>query len=187
MGEALPVPTPLPEAEVEEPLSMSWSIGRVLAVMAMVAMAIFWAVIFLGIPRQENPDRLDDRAFVERTIVRCDALLADLADLPNGSFIDDPVERADVLDQATDRVEAMVEEIESDAPGGDDARSITGWLADWRTYVENRRDYARRLRVDPEARFLLDQSLGGDSVDKPIEIFADVNDMPTCATPGDVG
>jgi hypothetical protein len=53
--------------------------------------------------------------------------------------------------------------------------------------VANRRDYADRLRVDPEARLLLDQSLGGDSVDKPIEIFADVNDMPTCATPGDVG
>jgi hypothetical protein len=187
VGEALPVPTPLPEAEVEEPLSMSWSVGRVLAVSAMVAMAIFWAVVFLGIPRQENPDRLDDRAFVDRTIDRCDALLADLAELPNGSFIEGAEERADVLDRATDRLEVMVEEIDADAPGGDDAKSVQGWLADWRTYIGNRRDFAQRLREDPGARLLLDQSLGGDSVDKPIEIFADVNDMPTCATPGDVG
>lgn len=182
------MPTTLPEAEVEEPLSMSWSIGRVLAVTAMVAMAIFWAIVFLGIPKKENPDRLDDRAFVERTIIRCDALLEDLGELPNGSFIEDHVERADVLDDATDLVEAMVDEIDADAPKtGEDAVSLEGWIGDWRTYVANRRDYADRLRSDPEARLLLDQSLGGDSVDKPIEIFADVNDMPTCATPGDVG
>ena len=47
------MPTTLPEAEVEEPLSMSWSIGRVLAVAAMAAMAIFWAVVFRGIPKKE--------------------------------------------------------------------------------------------------------------------------------------
>src|SRR5690606_1192162 len=135
-----------------------------------------------------NPDRLEDRAFVERTIDRCDALLEDLAELPNGTFIDDAGERADVLDDATDLVEGMVDEIEADAPEtGPDVAPLDGWIGDWRTYVENRRDYADRLRVDPGARLLLDQSLGGDSVDKPIEVFADVNDMPTCATPGHVG
>jgi hypothetical protein len=154
----------------------------------MVSIAIFWAVVFLGIPKKENPDRLDDRAFVERTIVRCDGLLEDLADLPNGSFVEGHRQRADVLDDATDLVEEMVDQIEADAPTtGDDAISLEGWLGDWRTYIENRRDYADRLRSDPDARLLLDPSLGGDSVDKPIEVFADVNDMPTCATPGDVG
>jgi len=182
------VPTTLPEAEVEEPLSMSWSVGRVLAVVTMVAIAVFWAVVFLGIPKKENPDRLDDRAFVERTITRCDGLLEDLGELPNAAFVESATDRADVLDDATDLVEAMVDAIEADAPTtGDDAISLDGWIGDWRTYIENRRDYADRLRVDPEARLLLDQSLGGDSVDKPIEVFADVNDMPTCATPGDVG
>lgn len=182
------MPTTLPEAEVEEPLSMSWSLGRVLGVVVMLALAVFWTVVFLGIPKKENPDRLDDRAFVERTIVRCDGLLEDLAALPNAAFTDDPLERADVLDEATGLVETMVDEIEADAPtSGDDAVSLRGWIGDWRTYVENRRDYADRLRVDPDARLLLDPSLGGDSVDKPIEVFADVNDMPTCATPGDVG
>jgi hypothetical protein len=188
VGEALGVPTTPPDAEVEEPLSMSWSVGRILAVVVMVAIAAFWSIVFLGIPKKENPDRLDDRAFVERTARRCDQLLEDLAGLPNASFVDDHRERADVLDEATDLVEEMVDAIEADAPEeGDDGISLRGWIADWRTYVANRRDYADRLRDDPDARFLLDQSLGGDSVDKPIEIFADVNDMPSCATPGDVG
>lgn len=167
---------------------MRWSVGRVLAVVTMIGLAVFWAAIFAGLPKRTNPDRLDDRAFVERTEVRCDALLEDLRELPDGTFIDDHVERAEVLDDATDRVEEMVDAIAADAPSeGDDAISLEGWIADWRTYVENRRDFARRLRVDPDARLLLDESLGGDSVDKPIEVFADVNDMPSCATPGDVG
>lgn len=188
VGEALAVPATTDDPEVDEPLAMRWSVGRVLAVLTMVAIAVFWAAVFAGLPKRANPDRLDDRAFVTRTEARCVTLLADLADLPNGSFVQDPVERARVLDEATDRVEAMVDAIDADAPTtGDDARSVEGWIADWRTYVANRRDYADRLRVDPEARLLLDQSLGGDSVDKPIEIFADVNDMPSCATPGDVG
>lgn len=191
VDEALSVSdTPLPPDdadETQEPLAMRWSVGRVLAVVTMIGIAVFWAAIFAGLPKRTNPDYLDDRAFVERTEARCDVLLTDLRELPDGTFIDDHVERAEVLDDATDRVEEMVDEIAADAPGGDDAVSVDGWLADWRTYVENRRDFADRLRDDPEARFLLDQSLGGDSVDKPIEVFADVNDMPSCATPGDVG
>ena len=188
MGEALAVPTATDDPEVDEPLAMRWSVGRVLGVLTMVLIAVFWAAVFAGIFKRDNFDRLDDRAFVARTEARCDTLLEDLAELPNGSFIEDPVERARVLDEATDLVEAMVDAIDADAPtAGDDGKSVRGWIADWRAYVANRRDYADRLRVDPEARLLLDQSLGGDSVDKPIEIFADVNDMPTCATPGDVG
>lgn len=199
MGEALTVSDHAPpsdrqsvvadEAETDsEPMAMRWTIGRVLGVTVMVAIAAFWAVVFSGLPRRENPDWLDDRAFVTRTEERCLDLLADLKRLPNGAFITDHRERADVLDRATDRVEEMVDAIEADAPTtGDDHTSVSGWIADWRTYIENRRDYADRLREDPEARLLLDQSLGGDSVDKPIEIFAQVNEIPNCATPGDVG
>jgi hypothetical protein len=189
VGEALTVaPNADAPPEAEAPLAMTWTAGRVLAVVAMLAMATFWAAIFAGVFRAENPDLLDDRAFVARTATRCDALLADLEDLPNAAFIDDAATRAEVLDEATDLVEAMIDAIEADAPTeGDDGRSVRGWLADWRTYVENRRDYARRLGEDPDARLYLDESLGGDSVDRPIEVFADVNDMPQCATPGDVG
>ncbi len=188
MGEALRVPTTDEPPQVDEPMSMRLSIGRVLAVATMLAIALFWTVVFSGLPKRTNPDYLDDRAFVSRTETRCDELLADLDELPNGSFIEDANQRADVLVEATDLVEDMVDAIEADAPrDGDDALSVQGWIKDWRTYIENRRDYAMRLRTDPEARLLLDQSLGGDSVDKPIEVFAGVNGIPTCATPGDVG
>ena len=62
------------------------------------------------------------------------------------------------------------------------------WIADWKTYLANREDYADRLRTDPNAQLLLDRStIGADSVDKAIQIFTQVNEIPACETPGDVG
>lgn len=93
-----------------------------------------------------------------------------------------------MLDQANVLLSAMVDDLEADAPRtGDDASSVKGWLKDWRTYISNREDYAAQLRIDKNARFLLDANEAGDPVDRPIEIFADLNEMPDCATPGDVG
>lgn len=183
----MPAPT-VETREADEPLAMTWSAGRIVGVIAVLAMALFWIWIFAGGPKKTNPDRLDDRAFVTRTAQRCDDLRADLADLPNAADIDRAATRADVLDRATDRVEAFVVATRADAPKtGDDATSVRGWLKDWDTYIANRRDFAQRLRKDPGARFLLDENPGGDPIDKPIEVFAQVNDMRQCATPGDVG
>lgn len=188
-----------PSDEVAEPLSMRWTISRVLVVLAVLAMVGFWAAIFAGVFRADNPDDLvagfdegsreaaEMEAFVERTHARCQALRTDLAELPNAEAITSAEARADVLDRANVLVAAMVDDIEADAPTeGDAGTSMRGWIQDWRTYVVNREDYARRLRVDPESRLLLDERFG-DSIDRTIEIFADVNDIPDCATPGDVG
>lgn len=65
--------------------------------------------------------------------------------------------------------------------------SIEGWIGDWRKYLANREDYAKRLRTEPNAQLLLDRSKLGDSVDKTIQIFSQVNEIPSCDTPGDVG
>ncbi len=177
-----------PAREVDEPLAMTWPWGRVATVVAVLVMVGFWAWIIAGGPAKQNPDRLDDRAYVERSSVRCRALLDDLAVLPNATKVTSAGERADVLDQANVLLSAMVDDLEADAPRtGDDASSVKGWLKDWRTYISNREDYAAQLRIDKNARFLLDANEAGDPVDRPIEIFADLNEMPDCATPGDVG
>jgi hypothetical protein len=86
-------------------------------------------------------------------------------------------------------VAAMVDDISEGAPTtGDDGKSLKLWFADWRTYVQDREAFADALRTDPDAKFLVSENAElHDSVDKTIEIFADVNDMPDCATPGDVG
>lgn len=181
-------PPGVSEADVEQPTSVRWRISRVVVVVVILALVGFWAWILAGGPSRDNPDRLEDRAFVERTHARCQQLRTDLQSLPNAEFLDTATERAEVLDDATAMVSETVDDIEADAPtDGDDATSTRGWITDWRLYINNRSDYAQRLRSDPSARLLLDESRLGDSVDRTIEVFADVNDMPDCATPGDVG
>ena len=52
-------------APAEAPLSMSWTPGRVAAVVAILAMVGFWAWVFSGAPAKQNPDYLQDRAYAE--------------------------------------------------------------------------------------------------------------------------
>ncbi|CAN5431214.1 hypothetical protein BH10ACT1_BH10ACT1_16470 [soil metagenome] len=184
----MPIKT-VPEPEVDQPLGMSWRIGRILAVLTALAIALFWIWIFTGGPRKANPDRLDDRAYVARTEDACQQLLVDLDALPPAQQSRTAEARAGVLDRANVLVRDMVEGIEADAPTtGDDGKSLGLWFADWHTYLDDREDFAARLRQDPDAKFLVTENEElRDSVDKTIEVFADVNDMPDCATPGDVG
>ena len=97
------------------------------------------------------------------------------------------VARAAVVDQATTILDRLVDRIEADAPHtGDDAVRFRGWIRDWRTYLRDRRDYTRRLRATRGPRLLLDVNKAGDSVDRAITNFADINDIPACDAPGDV-
>lgn len=154
-----------------------------------VATVVFWLWIFSGAPKRSNPDRLADRAYVEQTHERCRELRTALDRLPGADEAKDATARADVLDQANILVSAMVDEIEADGPtAGDDGQRLRGWFGDWRVYLGDREAYAEALRRDPEARMTMSENAAfGDGVDKTIEVFADVNDMPDCATPGDVG
>ncbi|QXC61931.1 hypothetical protein KSP35_03665 [Aquihabitans sp. G128] len=184
----MPIKT-APEPEVDQPMGMYWKLWRAVAVVAALAIAVFWIWIFAGGPKKVNPDRLDDRAYVSRAEDRCQQLLTDLDALTPASEAKTATERADVLDQANGLVRAMVDDIEAGAPTtGDDGKSLRLWFTDWHRYLGDRDDYAQALRTDPDAKFLLTENEElRDSVDKTIEVFADVNDMPDCATPGDVG
>jgi hypothetical protein len=167
---------------------MRWTIWRVVVVLVVLSMVGFWAWIFAGGPARKNPDELTDRRYVARIERRCRTLRADLAQLPNAASITSATKRADVLDAANVELTAMVDDLEAWAPTtGDDATSVEGWIKDWRTYLKDRRAYADALRTDPQARLLLDLSPLGDSVDKTIQVFTQVNAMPACDTPGDVG
>lgn len=181
--------TSAPE-DLDEPMAMRWSVGRVLAVAVSVSLVVFWIWIFSGAPARPNPDRLDDRAFVVRAEARCQQLLDDLGELPGPTEFESAANRADVLDDATVLVAEMVDDLEADGPTtGDDGVRMEGWIKDWRTYLADRADYAERLRRDPGAKLLISVNTDlQDPVDKTIQIFADdVNEMPSCATPGDVG
>lgn len=164
-----------------------WSFARVLAVTTGLALILFWLWIFSGGPRKQNPDYLEDRAWAERTEATCAATVARIDDLPAAPSAASSSERAAVVDRANDELEAMLDELDVDLPSSkDDLEVVRPWLADWRTYLANRRDYADRLRTDPDAQLLVDEKFR-DSIETVIGTFAEVNEMDSCVVPGDVG
>ena len=161
--------------------------ARVLAVTAGLALILFWLWIFSGAPRKQNPDYLEDRAWAERTEATCAATVARIDDLPAA-----PQRRE--LGRAGRRGRPGQRRARSDAGrarrrppvGQEDQEVVRPWLADWRTYLDNRRDYADRLRTDPDAQLLVDEKFS-DSIETVIGTFAEVNEMDSCVVPGDVG
>jgi hypothetical protein len=162
---------------------------RALAVLAALAMILFWGWILTGGPKKANPDRLDDRAYVTWAKARCTTLREDLATLPNAVTAKTAAARADTLDRANAMVSTFIDDLTAKAPTtGDDGVRLRGWLGDWRTYEGDRERYADELRVDPKAQMVVSEHPKfRNGVDETIRVFADVNDMRECRTPGDVG
>ncbi|MGN6693026.1 MAG: hypothetical protein ACTHN0_02520 [Aquihabitans sp.] len=177
-----------PAPEGDGPYRMGFTWGRGLAIGAVVTMIIFWIWIFSGAPKKDNPDYLQDRTYAAALEDQCQGLRDQLAKLPNAADMTSQDERADVLDDANVLVGEFIDDVAAGVPkSGDAAVSMEGWLADWRIYLSDREDYAERLRTQPNAQMLVSPSKLGDSVDKTIQIFTQVNDIPACDTPGDVG
>ena len=183
----MPIPSGPTGEEAGAGRSRRFPIGRALVVAVVLGLVLFWAWIFSGAPRRQNPDYLDDRRWVAAAERSCAATRERLENLPDATTTTDATARAEVLDRATDLLDTMVDGL-ADPPADDraDADLVRRWVDDWRRYLVARRDYADRLRIDPDARLLLDEKFN-DPLDRVIETFADVNAMPSCATPGDVG
>lgn len=171
----------------QEPTAKSgWAPGRILAVVVVLALVLFWIWIFSGGPARENRDFLGDRRWVARAEATCSATAADIERLPPASGAADATSRADVVDEASDRLELMIDRLARPAPDiATDVKLVDAWLTDWRAYVVNRREYAASLRRDASARLLVNEKFG-DPLDTVITTFAEVNDMASCAPPGDV-
>jgi hypothetical protein len=165
-----------------------WTVARIAAVIVGLGIALFWIWILSGAPAKDNPDQLDDPAYVEALQARCIALREDIGELPLPEETPTAPERAVVIGEANDLIAVFISDVEADAPTeGDDAISMAGWLKDWKLYLANREDYVDRLSEDSSARLLVDESELGDPVDRTIQVFAEINRIPECATPGDAG
>jgi hypothetical protein len=172
--------------ETQTAESKGWTVPRVLAIAVTVALVLFWIWVFSGAPRKKNPDYLEDRAWTARTEATCARTVERIDALPDAPTAESSPERAAVISQANDELEAMLDAIEADEPSGEgDLDVVRPWLADWRTYLEDRRDYASRLRTDPKAKLYVDEKFN-DSIETVIDTFAEVNEMDSCVVPGDV-
>jgi hypothetical protein len=162
--------------------------GRTAIVVVVLGLVAMWAyVVYLAFgPGRADPlDRLDDPTFAAAAETRCASALGAIEALPTAAETTTAAERADVLDRANAELAAMLDDLEGIAPAGEDGQMVQRWLVDWRTYLEDRAEYADRLRVDPGAQLLV-TAKAGRHITRPIDGFAADNRMPSCATPPDV-
>lgn len=170
-----------------EGLSSRARAWRVAGVAGMLVIALFWIWIFSGAAREQNPDRLDDRAWVERAEATCATTQATIDARTAGAGTQSRAARADDIDASTEDLRAMLAALADPLPeGASDREVVSRWLDDWDRLLDDRDAYADAVRVNPDARYLTEEKFD-DPLDRVVETFADVNDMPSCAPAGDVG
>jgi hypothetical protein len=165
-------------------------------VVIVVAFTAMWVYAFFFASR-ENPDKLPDEAWRERTEATCGEYRAVVDELPPArSFADvEPREeamrqRADVGAEANLVLREMVAAIAADEP--DDAKSRDGaarWLADWDRYLAVREQHVEDWRAGIDEPFEEPPIEEGQitPVSLRMDAFAKINRMPSCQVPKDFG
>lgn len=162
-------------------------VGTAAGVVVVLAVVLMWIWIFSGAARKANPDHIDDRAWAAGAEEACAATQERIDDRSASAGRQDADARADAIDASSDDVEALLADLRDPLPDSASDRSVVEpWLDDYAQLVEDRRTYADAIRVNPDARFLTTEKFG-DPLDRVVQTFAEVNDMPSCVPPGDVG
>jgi hypothetical protein len=170
-----------------------WRPTRILILVVVAGLVSMWGyVVYLAFweGRQPPIDRIDDPAFARAAEDRCAEAVDRVAELPAAQESTDPEERAAVLDEANATFAVMLDDLDdlvTLVPAGDERDNATEWLADWRTFLSDREDFADRLRTDgADARMLVSEKEGeGRHITEWIDEFAKANRMSSCASPMD--
>jgi hypothetical protein len=169
-----------------------WRPTRILILVVVAGLLAMWGyVLYLAFGPGQQPqiDQLTDPAFGRAAEHRCADAVQAVEELPLATESKTATGRADVLDQANADFAAMLHDLDGMVhlvPSGDDRRKTTEWLADWRTFLRDRQDYADALRKDPDARLLVSEKAGTTQhITDWIDEFALANHMDSCVSPTD--
>lgn len=162
-----------------------WALGA--GIGFFVLMAMFWIAIFSGAFTHRNPDKLYDEAWVAQAEKICAPAAHTIKNLPNASTSKTPADRSKLLDRGTVALDSMLDQLDAlPTPTRDsDQTVVSGFLADWKIYIQDRRNFAQALLTDAQAQPLMTEVHGGWASDA-IDAMASANDIPDCATPDDM-
>lgn len=149
-----------------------------------------WLYAFVFASR-EAVNKIGDSGWQQRAESLCAAALLKRLELADFRLIEDSGpdalrQRADIIDKATDTLEEMVTSIASVPPT--DAKGLAlvpQWIADYKTYVQDRRDYADVLRSGVNEPFS-ETMVDGLPLSEKISTFAADNRAPSCKAPIDL-
>ena len=163
-----------------------WTRGRILAVIGVGAIALFWMWALSPLAPRGHPDELDSEAFADAARPLCATALEAMNELPLAREVDSMGERADLLDRGTEVWRDLVDDLTAIAPDPTtrDGDVVNRWLADYRIYLDDRDAYAANFRAGIDEPFTV-TTKGRYQITEPIDEFAAANRIRDCATPGD--
>lgn len=150
-----------------------------------------WVYAFVFAPR-ESINRINDDEWKARSEARCQIAenerfaLEDLGKMdPNDPA--DLKKKADLVEIATDSLERAIDDIAKDTPSDEKGKAIVPlWLADYRVYIEDRRNFIDELRSSDRRPFFAETEVEGVPISERLGKFARENDMKTCQPPLDL-
>jgi len=157
-----------------------------IAIVVAIASGALWVTAILLSGRYKPAGYLTDRSFPTAAERICAKAVADLKEFPPAYKSKSPAERATVIEGTTDRLQQMLDELRTKVPTGSQAKWIDRWIDDWELHIADRRDFAERLRKGGAKEEFLETVKYGTQISKSLDHYADINKMPSCATPGDV-
>lgn len=156
-------------------------IRRVLLWGSIVLLIVFW-VWALFFASKESINKIEDRAWAERAEAICVATRVELRALDAQATADLMV-RAGLVDESTDLLSAMLDDIVAVTPSDEKGQAIVpDWEDDYRVLLADRYRYADQLRAGENVAFT-ETAVSGVPITERIEKFALDNEMPTCAPP----
>jgi hypothetical protein len=178
---------PAAPAEGSPPRRSPWRyvIGTVVVLFAAFWI---WALFFAS---KESVNRIGDRAWAARAQGICEAAKTQRMALADLRHVDENdlamlAEKGDIVDRATDIVERMIDDVTAVRPSDPKGRAIVpDWTRDYRTYIEDRREFADDLRAGKNEAFA-ETAVDGIPISEKLTVFAGDNRMPDCAPPVDL-
>lgn len=165
----------------------------VLLTAVVLLIAAMW-VYALGFASKEAAYRMDDDAWrtnAQQICVRYQTQRLELVDTEQG-YIAEPtteqmIERADVVDRATEILEDQLEELITNVPtGADDQVLLDDYERYWRIVLADRRAYTERLRAF-DLQPYLETKVDGGPVTNLLVDFSVVNEIKSCSPPNELG
>lgn len=175
-------PDSSPTSKAPEPGAWGRSpIRKVLLIGGIALFASFWtwALFFAS---KESINRIGDHEWAERAEGICQVYDPQIRAIAGREDPDLDI-RAGLVDESTDLLTSMLDEVVAVEPADEKGRAIVpAWEADYRLLLEDRYEYADKLRAGEDVAFT-ESIVEGVPVTERIEKFTGDNRMTTCGPP----
>ena len=170
--------------------NISRFISRFVIGICIVGLLVMWIYAF-GFASKESVNKIGDQKWTARAEEICSKAeeqrlaLVDLRQISDAG-VNALTERAAIIDEATDTLDNAVKEISAISPIDEKGKAIVPlWIADYKTLIQDRRDYANQLRTGVNASFS-ESMFEGLPISEKISTFAADNRMTSCKVPMDL-